>query len=121
VPVDIVAVEQWGIVAIDGEDQAVLDPLMHGLSFDTKALAHIGDGEQAARQLFLKKAQQIGMTQFPQRSTLPLERKAEPRGGERIAVETASDKGQGRAEISFQVVVDSGQMHAEWALTQLLG
>ena len=117
-PVDIVTVEQWGIAAIDGEDQAVLDPMMHGLSFDTKALAHIGDGEQAARPLFLKKAQQIGMTQFPQRSTLPLERKAEPRGGERIAVETASDKGQGRAEI--QVVGDSGQMHAEWALTQLL-
>jgi hypothetical protein len=44
---------------------------MHGLSFDTKALAHIGDGEQA--------------------------------------------------EISFQVVGDSGQMHAERTLTQLLG
>jgi hypothetical protein len=63
VPVDIVAVEQWGIAAKDGEDQVVLDPLMHGLSFDTKALAHIGDGEQADRPLFLKKAQQIGMEQ----------------------------------------------------------
>jgi hypothetical protein len=61
------------------------------------------------------------MTPFPQRSTLPLERKAEPRDGERIAVEIASDIGQGRVEISFQVVGDSGQMHAEWALTQLLG
>jgi len=100
-PVDLLAVEQWSIAAIDGKDEPILNPLMDRLPFHRKELTHIGDREQLARSFFLKEAKQRGMHQLPQLTALPFLGEAEALGSERFAVETTSHKARRGPHILF--------------------
>ena len=53
----ILLIEEWGIATVDGEEQAIVNPLMHRLPPHTKELAQVGDREELAWSLLVIEAQ----------------------------------------------------------------